>query len=256
MRRKIAALMAAVLVAVSVQWPADEIRFGQIHAWAEEMRTATESDAEQWEDEAEEETEEENTEKKPEKDSEEGEKKDREIIESEETFSAENEWKTLGQQMDNEIATDSDAEKADIFNEVLAAEEIFTYEVEETDITLEYRIEDAGIVITGAAWDSSSNDMLEIPEIIEGKAVVEIGKGAFEDCEVLKKVVIPDGVVNIGSYAFDHCYNLKEIILPTTLTNIGGFAFSETGLTECLVYNKNTQNCRGDSPKLQKEIPQ
>lgn len=24
----------------------------------------------------------------------------------------------------------------------------------------------------------------------------------------------------------------------------------------CLVYNKNTQNCRGDSPKLQKEIPQ
>ena len=26
--------------------------------------------------------------------------------------------------------------------------------------------------------------------------------------------------------------------------------------TYCLVYNKNTQNCRGDSPKLQKEIPQ
>ena len=28
------------------------------------------------------------------------------------------------------------------------------------------------------------------------------------------------------------------------------------GFTNCLVYNKNTQNCRGDSPKLQKEIPQ
>ena len=26
--------------------------------------------------------------------------------------------------------------------------------------------------------------------------------------------------------------------------------------TICLVYNKNTQNCRGDSPKLQREIPQ
>ena len=24
----------------------------------------------------------------------------------------------------------------------------------------------------------------------------------------------------------------------------------------CLVYNKNTQNCRGDSQKLQREIPQ
>ena len=27
-------------------------------------------------------------------------------------------------------------------------------------------------------------------------------------------------------------------------------------VTGCLVYNKNTQNCRGDSPKLQREIPQ
>lgn len=28
------------------------------------------------------------------------------------------------------------------------------------------------------------------------------------------------------------------------------------GIHDCLVYNKNTQNCRGDSPKLQREIPQ
>lgn len=37
-------------------------------------------------------------------------------------------------------------------------------------------------------------------------------------------------------------------------------ASTETWITAaeaaCLVYNKNTQNCRGDSPKLQKEIPQ
>ena len=31
---------------------------------------------------------------------------------------------------------------------------------------------------------------------------------------------------------------------------------SMTYVLDCLVYNKNTQNCRGDSPKLQKEIPQ
>ena len=29
-----------------------------------------------------------------------------------------------------------------------------------------------------------------------------------------------------------------------------------TFFEQCLVYNKNTQNCRGDSPKLQREIPQ
>ena len=30
----------------------------------------------------------------------------------------------------------------------------------------------------------------------------------------------------------------------------------KNGKHACLVYNKNTQNCRGDSPKLQREIPQ
>ena len=29
-----------------------------------------------------------------------------------------------------------------------------------------------------------------------------------------------------------------------------------TFLDVCLVYNKNTQNCKGDSPKLRREIPQ
>ena len=33
-------------------------------------------------------------------------------------------------------------------------------------------------------------------------------------------------------------------------------SLSIRSLLKCLVYNKNTQNCRGDSPKLQREIPQ
>ena len=42
----------------------------------------------------------------------------------------------------------------------------------------------------------------------------------------------------------------------TEVFYIGSDSDHEKLLDACLVYNKNTQNCRGDSPKLQREIPQ
>ena len=33
-------------------------------------------------------------------------------------------------------------------------------------------------------------------------------------------------------------------------------ALENAGLSACLVHNKNTQSCRGDSSKLQREFPQ
>lgn len=53
--------------------------------------------------------------------------------------------------------------------------------------------------------------------------------------------------------------------LPVTLSDMMGKILTDQPIrpgegiihhSECLVYNKNTQNCRGDSPKLQREIPQ
>lgn len=47
--------------------------------------------------------------------------------------------------------------------------------------------------------------------------------------------------------------------MPNEMNNIltlENDAAVETQKSKCLVYNKNTQNCRGDSPKLQREIPQ
>ena len=56
---------------------------------------------------------------------------------------------------------------------------------------------------------------------------------AFEFCEELESINIPDEVKTIGTSAFYSCDNLQEIILPQGLQNIGSSAF-----TECISINE------------------
>ena len=56
--------------------------------------------------------------------------------------------------------------------------------------------------------------------------VTSIGENAFEDCENLTSVSIPNGVKNIGEHAFTFCRNLTSISIPNSVTSIGKSAFS------------------------------
>lgn len=49
---------------------------------------------------------------------------------------------------------------------------------------------------------------------------------AFDHCESLTRVEIPDGTVEIGAYAFDMCRSLNDVVLPNSVTNIDSDAFS------------------------------
>ena len=49
-----------------------------------------------------------------------------------------------------------------------------------------------------------------------------IAERAFENCDTLKSVTIPEGVESIGKNAFANCPELKEITLPSTITEIEG----------------------------------
>ena len=56
--------------------------------------------------------------------------------------------------------------------------------------------------------------------------VTSIGEFAFQDCENLISIIIPDSVTSIGYYGFYHCMSLTSVIIPDGVKSIGGFAFS------------------------------
>lgn len=62
------------------------------------------------------------------------------------------------------------------------------------------------------------------------------GKGAFESCKALDKVVLPEGLVSLGDTTFSKCVSLTSITLPSTLTSFGSQAFLETSLCK-IKYN-------------------
>jgi hypothetical protein len=79
-----------------------------------------------------------------------------------------------------------------------------------------------GVTVTGYTGKKKS---LVIPDKIDSLPVTGIGDNAFDHCENLKSISLPDGLRSIGKNAFWHCTNLESISLPDSLTSIGDFAF-------------------------------
>ena len=60
-------------------------------------------------------------------------------------------------------------------------------------------------------------------QIIDGITV--IGESAFQSCEELKSITLPNTILTIGANAFSYCNNLVSITLSSSLTEIGHDAF-------------------------------
>lgn len=63
--------------------------------------------------------------------------------------------------------------------------------------------------------------VVTIPNMINGKKVLEIGNYAFKGCVGIEKIIISDGIEIIGNGTFLNCRELKEVVLPGTLKRIG-----------------------------------
>ncbi|MCD7742174.1 MAG: leucine-rich repeat domain-containing protein [Ruminococcus sp.] len=72
---------------------------------------------------------------------------------------------------------------------------------------------------------TGSDSAPTIPSKIDGYAVTDIGNYAFDSCNSLISVTIPDSVVDIGSYAFYCCENLTTVEIPDSVENISDRAF-------------------------------
>lgn len=55
--------------------------------------------------------------------------------------------------------------------------------------------------------------------------VTSVSEYAFEYCDNLTAVTIPQGLVSIGSYAFGRCASLASLVIPDGVTEIGYHAF-------------------------------
>ena len=68
-----------------------------------------------------------------------------------------------------------------------------------------------------------------------------IGDSAFENCDSLTSVTIPDSVTTIGWYAFSHCFSLTSVTIGNSVTMIGVQVFYEcTSLTSVTIPNSVT----------------
>ncbi|MBF2045019.1 leucine-rich repeat protein, partial [Flavobacterium psychrophilum] len=72
-------------------------------------------------------------------------------------------------------------------------------------------------------------------------SVTTIGNGAFERCSSLISVTIPNSVTTIGNGAFADCSDLRSVTIPNSVTTIRGNAFADcSGLTSVTIPNSVT----------------
>lgn len=95
-----------------------------------------------------------------------------------------------------------------------------------TEGNFTYSVYDGEATLTGCI--DATGDIV-IPETLGGYPVTRIGDQAFENCENLVSVKIPEGVTIINADVFYYCRNLISVIIPDTVKTIerGAFFYCE-----------------------------
>ena len=82
--------------------------------------------------------------------------------------------------------------------------------------------------VFGTVYLSNTYDSTSKRGVLTFKGdVTTIGDYAFQDCESLTSVTVPDSVTTIGDWAFSHCDSLTSVTIPDSVTTIGDQAFCD-----------------------------
>ena len=84
----------------------------------------------------------------------------------------------------------------------------------------------------GSPWYDCRYD---IYSVILSPGVTTIGNYAFQKCDSITSITIPDTVISIGSHAFEDCIKLASVAIPGSVMTIGEAAFAYCGLTSVTV---------------------
>ena len=100
--------------------------------------------------------------------------------------------------------------------------------------------------------------VLNVPTFIKDNGniykLTEIGQSAFENCEDLVSIVIPETVTSIDMYAFSRCTNLTSITISKSINSVGVSAFDQTqwyeNQSDGLIYVGNAlYSYKGEMPE-------
>ncbi|MCL1795362.1 MAG: leucine-rich repeat domain-containing protein, partial [Clostridia bacterium] len=92
---------------------------------------------------------------------------------------------------------------------------------------------------------------LTFPSALNGYPVTGIDDGAFESCEELISVILPEGITYIGDEAFWGCAGLNSVTIPESVISIGDDAFQECENLALIV----TQGSFAEQYAKENEIP-
>ena len=104
------------------------------------------------------------------------------------------------------------------------------------DITIPSLVKNNGITYSVISIDDGAFDYCDsLTSIIIPNGVTSIGDAAFSGCDSLVSVTIPDSVISIGENAFSGCERLSSVMIPDNVTFIGDCAFISCGLTSVII---------------------
>ena len=125
----------------------------------------------------------------------------------------------------------------------LTSKEIWEYLDTEIRGEIRYELEDGTQLIFGRRGEGcclkgceGNPEVLEVPAVVAGHPVTEIGKASLRGRSALKRVILSEGITKIGEDAFYNCQNLETVLLPEGLQSIEGHAFDgDTALSELVL---------------------